>query len=29
MVRSQNQYLGKLAGYLVYESIVQSRNALK
>lgn len=29
MVRSQNQYLGQLASYLVYESIVQSRNALK
>jgi outer membrane protein TolC len=29
MVRSQNQYLGKLANYLASESIVQSRNTLK
>ncbi len=29
MVRSQNQYLNKLASYLVYESMVQSRNMLK
>ena len=28
MVRSQNQYLNKLASFLVYESIVQSRNTL-
>jgi outer membrane protein TolC len=28
MVRSQNQYLNKLANYLVYESIVTSRNTL-
>lgn len=28
-VRSQNQYLGKLANFLVYESIIQSRNLLK
>ena len=28
MVRSQNQYLTKLANYLVYESMVQSRNLL-
>jgi outer membrane protein TolC len=27
-VRSQNQYLNKLANYLVYESIIQSRNTL-
>lgn len=29
MVRSQNQYLNKLANYLIYESIIQARNALK
>jgi outer membrane protein TolC len=29
MVRSQNQYLGKLANYLSSESIIQSRNTLK
>lgn len=29
MVRSQNHYLSKVANYLVYESIVQSRNTLK
>jgi outer membrane protein TolC len=28
-VRSQNQYLSKLANYLVYESIVQARNTLQ
>ena len=28
VVRSQNQYLNKLANYLVYESIVTTRNAL-
>lgn len=28
-VRSQNQYLNKMANYLVYESIVNTRNALK
>lgn len=28
-VRSQNQYLAKLAYYLVYESMIQSRNILK
>lgn len=29
VVRSQNQYLNKLANYLVFESIVSSRNELK
>ena len=29
MVRSQNQYLGKLANYMVYESMVNSKNALQ
>jgi outer membrane protein TolC len=28
-VRSQNQYLSKLANFLVYESMIQSRNLLK
>jgi outer membrane protein TolC len=28
-VRSQNQYLGKLANFLIYESMIQSRNLLK
>jgi outer membrane protein TolC len=28
-VRSQNQYLGKLANYMVYESMVNSKNALQ
>jgi outer membrane protein TolC len=27
-VRSQNLYLGKLANFLIYESMIQSRNAL-
>ncbi|MFZ6010690.1 MAG: TolC family protein [Bacteroidota bacterium] len=29
LVRSQNQYLNKLASYLVYESMIITRNALK
>jgi outer membrane protein len=28
-VRSQNQYLNKLASFLIYESMIQSRNLLK
>jgi outer membrane protein TolC len=28
-VRSQNQYLSKLANFLIYESMIQSRNLLK
>ncbi|HEY0656718.1 MAG TPA: TolC family protein [Chryseosolibacter sp.] len=28
-VRSQNQYLSKLASFLIYESMIQSRNLLK
>lgn len=28
-VRSQNQYLNKLANFLIYESMIQSRNLLK
>lgn len=29
LVRSQNQYLANLANYLIYESIIKGRNALK